>query len=182
MLTPIAFALAAIAVWGWVSADRHSPFRGGDRGSKVLGALMFLLTIVPALVVGAGVATALGASLDSRMNSAPTEQNELVNLRTVDGISGSLRGSMFVMVGQIGSERYFYWYERAGTAVTPRQVRAGVGVYVFEEDRENAVLRVYDHDFAVPLARWFALRDFGRTWHFHVPKGTVQKEGEFSVE
>ncbi len=165
----------AVATWalllGWIIRSEGWP---NEAISWVLCSALAALTCVASIGVATGIATAIGSALPSAIDTKPSHTATLVALRSSDGVEGSFRGSFFLGVGHIGSQLYYFWYEQSGNAVTPRQHAAGVGTYVYEEDRAMAEVRVFDWHFKRAWWGWFAFEGFGKTWEFHVPKGTVK--------
>jgi hypothetical protein len=147
-----------------------------DLAERIFGVLMSAMSLGLALLLGIGLAAFIGFVLPMRMDEVPSHTAALVDLTTVDGFSGSVHGSVFMVSGVIGTEQFYRWYEQAGSAVTPRQMTVGVGVYVYEQKRADAVLEVYDWHFAQRWWSWFAFdNNSGKTYRFYVPEGTVKR-------
>lgn len=165
----------ALGVWAVWNIWHDSIIDGGlERVVFSIGALGIACAV--GLIASLGVATFIGSTADESIVNPAGHVAPLVSMRSADGISGSLRGGLFVMSGTIGTEQYYFWYEQDGKAIVPRKVHAGGGVYVFEEDRKDAVVKVFDWSFTHAWVSWFGVKDSGKTWEFHVPVGTVQKQ------
>lgn len=143
--------------------------------SWILGIFMSGLTFAVSILIGGGIASGIGSILPTQIDREPSHRAALVTLRSSDGISGAFHGSFFLGVGTIGSQLFYFWYESEAGGITPRQIAAGRGTYVYEEDRSNGEVRVYGWHFQQSWWRWFAFEREGQTYEFHVPKGTVKQ-------
>lgn len=148
-------------------------------GREALDYCMWVFVVVMGSVLGVmagvGAATLIGRAVPVAINDKPSHVGHLVSLRSADGVTGRITGGLFLTVGVIGTQQYYFYYEQDGTAVVPRQHRAGVGTYVYEQDRTDAVVHVFDWHFRQPWWEWVAFNDSGQTWRFYVPTGTVAK-------
>lgn len=100
-------------------------------------------------------------------------KKELVALRDKDGISGNF----FLGGGRIGDKQYYFYYEKLSNgSFTANKIDAS-GVAIYEEDRQDAVLLVYE----VVLKNgwwWFVTypsHDPDGSIQFYVPKGTIRR-------
>lgn len=171
MLLPVITCLLAILILGWASHWRR-PW--DDRPEFVLMGMGFLLTLGLAVGIGAAVAEEVGEALPQRMDEKPSRVVRLAAARTVDSVQGSIRGGVFLLRGDIGGATYYRYYERFNDGVTPRQVRAGVGVYVYETDGAPR-MEVTNWRFTRRWWRFFAFDPGGTTTDFYVPKGSIRE-------
>lgn len=172
MLTVYAALVVWLAIWASLIREEGWP---DDAVSWVLGGMICVASGLFFAAVGFAAMSGIGWMLPTEKDKQPSHVAKLASLRSSDGVQGSFRGGFFLGIGSIGSQLYYFWYEEAGAGVTPRQLAAGVGTYVYETNRNDAELRVYDWHFKRAWWGWFAVEGPGQTWEFHVPKGTIRE-------
>jgi hypothetical protein len=137
----------------------------------VMQFMMTGLMTIPCSLPLIGIACVLGMAFDT--HPVQTDDYKLVAIRDKDGITGQF----FLGTGMIQSEQYYFYYKtNSDGSVTPDKVRAGQGVRVYEEDRQDAELVVYEWQLNQSWA-WlvaFPVNSGGWSYKFHVPKGTVR--------
>lgn len=170
MIEMIVFPLIVVGLWLWAGEIPQEPL------DWIAMTLFFGMTIALAIGAGAGVAAFLGEMLPTSMDATPSHTAPLVALRSADGISGSYHGGFFLGYGAIGSQAYYFYYESAGPNIsTPRQLKAGQGVYVYEGDGEKPRVEVFDWHFTQPWWRRLAFGTGGQTFRFYVPLNSIQR-------
>lgn len=145
----------------------------GDKFDRVFVLPFALIGGVLAFGTGLGISAALTDQFAHEMDSEPSSTAELVSLRSADGISGSFSGSFFLGHGSIGSEMYYFYYVKSGYAVSPRKHLAGIGTYIYEQERRDGKVYIYGWHFKSPFAKWFAFKPNGTTTYFYVPTGSI---------
>lgn len=140
----------------------------------VFGTFMVFLFGLLGLMISGGAAAGFGEMAHEAMEEKP-QVEQLAALRNVDGVSGSFRGSLFLGVGSLGSQQYYFYYLKQGEWITPRQLKAAQGVYVREEDRADAVIETHEWHFSSWWARMFAIQNYvPTTTYIKVPKGSIK--------
>jgi hypothetical protein len=165
-------AVMWVVLAAWVIQSEGWP---GEPILWIAGGGISAITLGVSIAIGFGIAAWIGSGLPQRMDSAPFYTAKLVSIRSGDGVTGSITGGAFLIVGHIGTEQYYFWYEQSGDSVTPRQKPVGVGTYVYDEDRHDAEFQQFAWHFTQSWWRLFAFDPGGTTNHFHVPKGTVSR-------
>jgi len=150
-------------------------FTGFMKPEGVIDVIMLLLfgTVMTGMVVLAGVAVGclIGAALPA--HPVKLETRSLIAIRDKDGVEGQF----FLGSGFIKSDQYYFYYEKMPDGgVRPGKVFAGNGVRIYEEDRSDATLTVFDWVVDSPLVPLlaFPVHEGGRSYNFHVPRGTVR--------
>jgi hypothetical protein len=134
-------------------------------------AMGIFFTAMVAVAAG-GAAWVTGFAFDTKAVRVRTAALEVI--RDKDGVEGRF----FLGSGLIRSDVYYFYYERLSNgALRPGKVYAGSGVRVYEEDRADAKLSVYQWRLVRPWA-WLVALPVGRendwAYDFFVPKGTVR--------
>jgi hypothetical protein len=151
-------------------------FGTGDVNDWCFGVLILLLVTFVGGVAGWGLSCWVGESLPCKRDAKPSRIVNLASLRGADMTSGSISGGAFLIVGGFGGDRTYYYYEQWDGYLAPGHLNGDSGVYIYEETRSGAVLETYNWHFA---RRWYALigtREFGHTYYFRVPVGTVERQ------
>jgi hypothetical protein len=132
--------------------------------------LAALFSLAP-LGVCAGFAAMVGTAFKTHPEESARYQ--LVSIRDKDGVVGQF----FLGSGTIkGDQYYFYYKTNSDGSVTPGKVFAGQGVRVYEQDRQDAELVIFEWELNKPWAWLVALpvNNGGWSYKFYVPKGTVR--------
>lgn len=182
-MKPITPVLALLLYFGflyWLNDYQFQWWREGesDRIMIVMPAVLALLMGIFPLGAGIAIAEYFGGKMEAEMDRKPSEAANLVSLRSVDGISGSFSGGFFLGVGSIGSDMYYFYYEKAGKdRYQPKKHLAGDGTYVYEEDfsqrPDGPYVEHFDWHFKRRWLQWFFLEPWGQTTYFHVPKDSI---------
>jgi len=157
----IVFAVVGLVTTVW--------FVSACEGDGILMGL-FLSAIV-GLLVG-GVATGIvGSRYPQHM--VLTGAVPLVTLRNADGVAGSF----FLGTGSVESVPYYFYYTPSGDGgYIQDRLRSSAGITVYEEDRTDGALEVYERKFVDPSnARWGM--DGGNVeYKFRIPRGSLKKQ------
>lgn len=172
MVTPFVTLGLFFVIAIWVYLDGHGHF---DRVDIALGGCLLTIAAFLSFVVGLAIANIGGELLPQRMDASPSHVAELAALRTVDSVSGTIAGGVFMLHGQIDGVTQFRYFERDGAAVTPRSLKAGEGVYVYEIHDGKPRVEEFVWHFTRRWMGWFFVDPEGRTTHFYVPAGSVME-------
>lgn len=145
-----------------------APHGGFDWMMMTLAGCLFSIFPILACI---GCAAFVGVWFETHPVEA--SRDKLVSIRDKDGVTGQF----FLGSGMIQSEQYYFFYKtNSDGSVTPDRVRAGQGVRVYEEDRTDAELVTYEWQLNKEWAYLVGMpvNTSGRTYKFHVPKGTVR--------
>lgn len=168
MLLPVFTELCLILTILWV--NNWGLPSASDRVEIVIFCVLFAASSALAIMLGGGIATGIGVIATQEINEQASHEASLATLRSSQGISGSF----FLGSGSIGSDMYYFYYESdGGNRYSPRQRRAGGGVYVYEEDRKDASVQIFEWHFKRNWMRFFAFGPEGETTRFRVPKGSI---------
>lgn len=161
--------LIVLAVF--IAAFREFVFDGDSFLDRVFGFGMTLVTTFIAIMICSIPSVLLGFAFD--LEPVKRDDRSLVVIRDKDGIEGRF----FLGTGMIKSEQhYFYYYKLPDGGVQAGRASAGDGVRVYEENRADAVLSIYDWNFKNGAA-WFVALPFagrGHKYEFRVPAGTIR--------
>ena len=139
------------------------------KGDGIL--LGLFLGAVVGLMAGAGVASVVGSRHPQHM--VLTETVPLVTLRNADGVAGSF----FLGTGSVESVPYYFYYKPSGDGGYKQdRLQSSANVTVYEEDRTDGALEVYERKFVDPSdERWGA--DGGHAeYKFRIPRGSLKKQ------
>lgn len=135
--------------------------------------LFWLFLVSIAGVICGVIAFGIGTTFPThRVNS---EVWNLAALRDKDGVEGRF----FLGSGQISSVDYFFFYKKVEDGgLQADRVVADSSAIVYEQDRADASVQVYDWVYRYP---WWAFtvsmpsENAGHSYSFYVPKGSVRK-------
>jgi hypothetical protein len=127
----------------------------------VFGAVAFVFGLLFASIIGLFV----------KKQWRKTAEAELVNLRSSDGVSGNF----FLGTGSIGTQQYYFFYQKVGDGCRPGKVEVNDNVTVYEEKRHNGQLKVYTLGFSNDAWRWFAFCWPSERYEFRIPEGSLKK-------
>ena len=154
---------------------------GCDRAEIVFGTIFFLMITAFATFIGGAIAVGLGSVLGiSSMDADPEHIGKMISMRSSDSVAGEIHGGLFMISGFIGGAEYYHWYEQNGDAIEPKQVKAAGGIYIYEQDRADGQVKIYDwHNKYPSWALLIGLPDpeaTGQTYEFFIPKGSIKRE------
>jgi len=141
---------------------------------RFFSTLMFLVLIVVVFAGSFAVGLLISNAFDRHW--VKTEEIELVSLRNSDG----LHGTFFLGCGAIGTEQFYFYYQKWGEGYKPGKVQVGNREFVYEQTRGNGILRVYTYQFVNPNHRWYAIDWPSQKHEFYIPVGSLKKN--FSLE
>lgn len=103
------------------------------------------------------------------------EEARLVTLRTTDG----LQGTFFLASGSIGDAQYYFFYKEVeGGGYKPDKILVADNVTIYEEDREDGMVKVYRYGIVNP-PRWFIVAPNSTIqrvkYEFHIPRGAIKR-------
>jgi hypothetical protein len=135
--------------------------------------LFYLVICGFAGVICGGIAHGSGYIFEG--HAVEGQHSKLVAIRDKDGVEGQF----YLGSGFISSEPYYFYYESLENGgFRPGKIDADGSVTVYEEDRKDAELVMFDWKITYPAWAWLiCLRDEdgGRhSYAFHVPKGTIK--------
>jgi hypothetical protein len=102
---------------------------------------------------------------------------KLVSLKDKD----NLNGSFILGSAEISGEHYYtYFYEHKGgfkkTSINQNKLKGSMSeVIIFEEDRNDGELRVYNLEYAKEWHNFFGKKPVDKKYEFHVPKGSITR-------
>lgn len=164
-------SLAATLAWGLI----HEFDRRPELGDWVFFCFLMVMGSLLSGLVGFGASALVGTMADEEMQKVPTV-TQLASLRSGDTTNGTINGGLFLIVGSVSGDRTFYYYEQQRGRLAPGHLNGDQGIYIYEEDRQDAVLEQYNWDFKKKWIHMWTTKDFGHTYYFRVPKGTVQRD------
>lgn len=103
---------------------------------------------------------------------------KMINMRSADGIEGRIAGGIFLTVGYVQSNQTYYYY----TEVSPSAFQAhhwtpDSNTTIFEEDRQDGQVQQWSAALKHSSANWFAFAGDEVRVDFHIPKGSIAREG-----
>lgn len=134
--------------------------------------LIFPMTVV-GFFVGFIVAMLIGVFLP--LQWVPLETRPLVNLRSNDGISGRF----FLGSGTVGTtEYYFYYTKNQDGGFEPNKLSTDSNkIVIFEEDRSDGELRIYEDTFTNKILDYIAIDlSSKRKYEFHIPLESLTRD------
>lgn len=167
----VGIAIGLVAAVGYIQAFLDSDFITVLFGG-FLGLLLAGLIACAAGGVGFGIAVGLGHAFPAEYKYAG--DIHLVALQDTQGVEGRF----FLGSGSINSAPTYTFYYEDGTGAIKRGSIWAYGVAVYEEDREDAFIRVEKKDNIRP----FGIEFTGDRYEVHVPKGTVLRTFKLDLE
>ena len=155
---------------GWIqsqwSGNDWLQFRTADGFKK--GLLFGLL----GLAVGVVIAAIAGYQQPREWHKAKVVT--LVSLRNQEGLAGEF----FLGSGQIDTQSYYFFFKKLGDGFQLDKQPATESVTVFEEDRKDGELSVYQKESRrFGSAKWYQVQFVECCrYEFHIPRGTIQRE------
>lgn len=142
---------------------------------------MVLGGIVTAVVIFAafGAAAVLSSVIGSHLDEVWILRGKLpmVSMRSGDGLNGGATGGLFVMSAWVNSSQvYSYYTLHKDGSFHPNQWTTDADTAVYEEDRTDGELVIYDPVFKHPWMSWLGDNRTATRGEFHIPKGSIRKE------
>lgn len=124
-----------------------------------------------------GLCLGISYGIGQAFTSSPVEgqHQHLAVIRDKDGVEGRF----FLGSGYIENQQYYFYYQNLPDGgLRPGKVVADQGVTVYQEDRKDAELVIFNWKINYPAWAWLvclpAPEGTGKSFEFHVPKGTVK--------
>lgn len=172
---PLSYALwigvASYVVWlnrgYWRNRDWIETLFPGFFGIVILG--MFLA----ALIAGSfGISSVLGERADLDWHQC--WRANLVSMRNADGVSGSIRGGIFVLSGQTDSREVYYYYTTKGVDhYKAHRWEPNSDTTIIEVDGSDAYVVQFDTVFHHSWMEWFGTTNDRLRMDFHIPRGSL---------
>jgi hypothetical protein len=163
------------ANWGWWRDDS-----GFDRWVMKIGPILLGL-IATAVLTGACAGIAEGVSSLIRIRTDLVWQEcwtaKMVSMRSADGVSGSLSGGIFMIVGHVDTDQiYFYYTLNQDGSFQPHKWKADDLTRIYEEDRQDGEVHQFDIQLKRAWMSWFTEPDERLKMEFHIPKGSLKQQ------
>lgn len=171
------FGLAIYIAWSnypwW-----HKP-EFGWQGDKwfgwIAGTVATLILCAIASGLGDGLASIIGEHCDQIWQRCGRDQ--MVSMRSADGVHGSFAGGIFMMSGTVDSAQIYYYYAtKPDGSFKPKKWRPDGDTSIFEEDRTDGEVIQFDSAFANPKRAWIADTNDRVRMDFHIPKGSIRQQ------
>ena len=133
-------------------------------------------TKILGLIIG-GVAGLLLAAVISSISGKKEEKTDTRKLISLRGANYTT-GDLFLGIGSINSSLCYLYYEMRedGGCVLGKMHAVSDNVLVYEEDRSDGVLEIYETLTSAKLWWGLDLLDEKRIYKFRIPKGSIKRE------
>lgn len=150
-------------VFGW-----HELFRHADSffGYVFFGFFIIFFAFFAALI-GTGLAFLVGCIFPKKW-----QESGMVKLIAVRDING-VKGSFVLGTGSIESKQYYFFYKEQGGGFVPGKVEVFDNVVIYEEQREDGILKSFSREFSNPIFWLFGIPNSER-YEFFIPKGSIK--------
>lgn len=180
------FGGAVIVLAIYVCVQNYPWWKAGEYGASAdkwlgwgFGGLVTAFLFAGAFGLGCWISSIIGHDLpqDWSLRGKWT----LVAMRNSDSVAGRISGGIFLMSGYIGSQQVYNYYtlNRDGS-FKPGKWETDSNTAVYEEDRTDGLLVVYDPKFKKPWMGWIGDTVSATRGEFHIPKGSLKKA--FTIE
>src|ERR1700722_17570079 len=162
-----------VVVFAFQGAFLDPIMKPDSLGGYFFMSIFYLLICAFVALLCGGAAYGIGELYSS--HPVEGEHRQLEVIRDKDG----MQGRFFLGSGTIESQPYYFYYQRMEDGgLRPGKLEANHFVTVYEEDRKNAELVVFDWVMSPPWWAWIICAPHsesdGKSYEFHVPKGTVK--------
>lgn len=168
MLWPISFGITFVLL-------AFGDFYGNKYGiSKsfmdyAIETMLFTMLILLVTAIGTGLGFLIGFLFPKKR--VHLWDVELVSLRNSDGV----HGRFFLGTGSIGSTEYYFYYDKVGDGFRPGKIEVDNNVTVFEQERNDGLLKVYETRFTNSLLWIFGLTSSERSFEIIIPNGSLKQ-------
>lgn len=174
----VALPLFVIAINGHVIRSNWGWWRREDQIEAwlplVAGLVINVIAIAAALGCAAWINNVIGDNADIEWSLRGKFQ--MVSMRSFDGARGSAAAGLFIAVGYVEARQFYSYYtvNRDGS-FRPNKWTTDKDTAVFEEDRTDGQLVIYDIAFTHGWVNWFATPPARSRGEFHIPQGSLKK-------
>lgn len=161
--------------WGW--------WRPGHDAVEMfapaaLGSVLTAVICVLAVLLGWGLSSLIGQH--STQSWEENWSGKMVAMRNADGITGSVKGGLFILSGSVDSNQVYHYYYTSGSAFKPDSWTVDRDTYVYEEDRTDGEIVQSHRVFVRRWLGWIAEPEERHRMDFHIPKGSLKQS--FAIE